>query len=44
MNKTEKRVTTNKEIKAENTNTICPLINIDVLIIFFSKERGVVLL
>ena len=45
MNKTEKRVTINEGFKAEITNTIYSLINIDVLIInLFSRECGVVLL
>ena len=35
MNKIEKRVTINEENNAEKTNTICPLINSDVLIFFF---------
>ena len=45
MNKTDKRVTITKQIKAEKTNTICPLINTSVLIIIlFSREWCVILL
>ena len=45
MNKTGKRITINKQNKADKTNTICLLINTDVLIIIlFSRERDVALL
>ena len=44
MNKTDKRMTITKQINAEKTNTICPLIKTSVLIIIlFSREWFVVL-
>ena len=45
MNKTEKRVTINEQNKAEKANTICLLINTDVLIIIlFSLKWDMALL
>ena len=45
MNKGEKRATINEQNKAEKTNTVCLLINADVLIIIlFSRECDVTLL
>ena len=45
MNKTGKGVTINEQNEAENTNTIYPLRNTNVLIIvLFLREWGVVLL
>ena len=41
MDKTEKRVTTNEQNKAEKTNTICLLIKTDVLINNYFAFKGV---